>query len=152
MTDTPQLTDEMVRVLRLITRGVASDPGYLKEAGYPEDVVQMFTHPVVVDVVEIEKIKLEDMDVSAEVEALFRDLKETRDGFTAGDNSEKMAYFRVATALLEKLVSLQERANNVRQIGRFYNEVITVLSEFLTPGKIGEVRARLVALTGGLAV
>lgn len=151
MSDHPTLDDRAIWALNIIAAGLKEDPGYLIGAGYPTEVLTLLgggAGPGRVMAIDTIETSLEGLDVMAEVEALFTDLKAERQLFSTKDASEKMAYFRISTALLEKLVALKERASNVRQIGKFYSEVLAVMEEVMTPGQVGAVRSRLVAQMG----
>lgn len=89
------------------------------------------------------------IDVMAETESLFKELQDEKQTLTVKDNSEKMAYFRTATSLLEKLISLKERAMNVQQIGQFYTVVLSVMEAVLDKDQIHGVREKLKAAAGG---
>ncbi|AJD82900.1 hypothetical protein PJWF_00006 [Achromobacter phage JWF] len=49
------------------------------------------------------------------------------------EQSEKMAYFRTITSLLEKLVLLRERAAGVKQVKEFESAVLGVMEDVLDP-------------------
>jgi hypothetical protein len=89
------------------------------------------------------KLENGEVDVAAEVRALFKELQDEKQNLKVKDNTEKMAYFRTATSLLEKLIGLQERANNVHQIGQFYGTVLAVMESELNVDQIHRVRAKL---------
>lgn len=84
-----------------------------------------------------------DLDLVKENQRILRELKDQKDTLKDDDHSEAMAYYRTSTAVLEKLVSMQERANNVRQIGKFYGIVMETMEEFLDAAQITELRERL---------
>lgn len=58
---------------------------------------------------------------------LMQDLREAGESISSRDNAEKMAYFRTATSLLEKMVGLQERVLNLKRLSRFQQEVLRVM-------------------------
>lgn len=143
MSVAPQLDEKMIWTLGVIARGLAGDPSYLEGSDYPAEIQAMLKPRFIDRPFVASDIDVEALDVPSEIEKLFRDLKETREGFATNDSSEKIAYFRIAVSLLEKLVNLNERANNVRRIGNFHNTVLAVLTEFLEPTVITKVRTRL---------
>lgn len=75
--------------------------------------------------------------------SLLRELTEAKNGLDVRDNAEKMAYFRVATALLEKIVAIQERVLNLKHIGRFHQTVLGVMEDVLEPDQRTTVMERL---------
>lgn len=72
--------------------------------------------------------------LSDEMFSLFDELKNfsARD-IAEDDVKEKMAYFRTATALLEKITGLAERAHNVKTVSDFRSRILQVFDEILTP-------------------
>jgi hypothetical protein len=145
MDTAPRLDDKTNWTLQVIMKGLMQDPKYLEGAGYPKDLEDFLSGRA--SRVDVSNIEVEALDVPAEINSLFRDLKEQRNTFAASDSSEKMAYFRVATSLLEKLVTLTERANRVQQVGQFYSLVLGVFDEFLSADDILKVRQRLEGFT-----
>lgn len=85
----------------------------------------------------------EELDLVVESTRILKELKETKETLGKSDHSEAMAYFRTSTALIEKLINAKERANNVRQIGKFYGIVLDTMEEFLEPAQITDLRERL---------
>lgn len=51
----------------------------------------------------------------------------------AADAKERMAYFRTATSLMEKLVELAERSLNLKQMSDFQRAVLAVFDQILDP-------------------
>ncbi len=72
---------------------------------------------------------------------LFRNLKNAGNGMT--EISEKNAYYRTATSLLEKLISLQERALGLKQIHDFHQSVLDIMENTLSGEQRNEVMDRL---------
>lgn len=68
-----------------------------------------------------------------ETRSLFNELTTASKDITAADTAERMSYFRTATSLLDKLVSLQERAVGLKQMSDFQNTIIMYLDEIATP-------------------
>lgn len=78
-----------------------------------------------------------------ESKTLYTKLKNESTDFTKMDGTEKAAYFRVATSLLDKLITYQERTLNLKQIHDFQMTVLEVMEEVLTPGQRTEVMEKL---------
>lgn len=140
----PALDEKMIWTLEVIARGLAADGTYLDGADYPEEVLALLSGRGAAGIVD--EAVVEGLDVPEEIEKMFRDLKKVRDGFATSDSAEKIAYFRLAISLLEKLVALKERSLNVRRIGQFHSLVLQVLEENLEPTAITKVRTRLLEL------
>lgn len=74
-----------------------------------------------------------------ETSALYRSLKVAKHG----DEEDQMAYFRTATALLEKMISMQERALGLKQVSEFNATVMTIMESILSPTQRNEVMDQL---------
>lgn len=91
-----------------------------------------------------------------DAEALFQDLMAYKDDLDGIDDegkamkpSDRLAFYRTAAQLLDKLLTLGERAKNLKQVSDFQNRVLAVFEEVLTPEQrtraltmMGEVRRR----------
>lgn len=161
MTETffPPLPIEAKWPLQLILQNMKGDAGYLDKARAEGkwdaewlDLLAMFSGARGISLVRGELVEddMEAIDIPGEVGALFRELQDEKLKLGTKDNAEKMAYFRTATSLLEKLISLKERAYNVHQVGQFYATVLAVMEEVLTIDQIGGVRERLHAARRGV--
>lgn len=140
----PELDEKTLWTLHIVAEGLKANPDYLLGANYPKEVMELFLGTQA----ELSEEAIDALDVPVEIEKMFRDLKKTRDGFAANDSAEKIAYFRLAISLLEKLVALKERATNLRRIGQFYEAVLQVLEEYLPPAAVTKVRDRMAELAG----
>lgn len=57
-------------------------------------------------------------DLETEAERLFFELEDFGNRVKGGEASEQASYFRVAAALLEKILSAKEKAANLKEFGR----------------------------------
>lgn len=64
---------------------------------------------------------------------MLRDLRTLTRDFAAGDTKERLTSFKVAAGLMEKLIDIGERANNLRDISHFQRAVVRVFDQVLTP-------------------
>jgi hypothetical protein len=78
-----------------------------------------------------------------ETQALFDELKDSKDNLSIEDHAERMSYFRTATSLMDKLVGLQERAVGLKAIGLFHQTVLDIMEDILDAGQRTEVMERL---------
>lgn len=142
----PPLTSSQEGDLQMILAAFNSDgEAYLSGAPYAEETLNLIRGGGVrLDGVGEGGV----VDIDAEVQNLYKELVDTKTGLKDKDNAEKMAYFRVATSLLEKLVGLRERANNVHQIGQFYGVVLAVMEEVLDASQVTVVRNKLMEKMG----
>lgn len=101
-----------------------------------------------VQIVNTQADPAEDIDISAESKALYQSLKNTLLTVDKMETNEKVQIFRTATALMEKLLSLQEKAAAVESYVQFKNTVMNALDRYLSPVQVSEFIAELEAETG----
>lgn len=133
----PDFEQDVLDGLQILRMRAVEDPDSIREVGYPDFLVNML--------IPMGSVEEEDTEVDLEKESqkLYRELQDAKENFGIDDHSERIAYFRVSTQLMEKLVALRERAHNIKQISQFYRAVMGIFEEMLEPGQITEVRDRL---------
>ena len=152
----PKLDDTTIKNLRVVKQLMVVHPGYFLDplCPYSKDVEETLTEwfiekksslsqPVVVKA--DDEASPWDM-LYKESKTLFENLKQVEFS-QQGETSEKMAYFRTATSLLEKLVSLQERALGLKEVGDFHRTVMDIMENVLTPTQRTDVMDQLTSLT-----
>ena len=132
----PFLDIPTVKSLEIIQALFEESPTYFNNSNYPVEVKRVIQKMVGVAPVSIPpKKEIPSQNAPegcsrwetlyTETQSLFTSLKATES--SAEDNAERMAYFRTATSLLEKLVSLQERALGLKQISEFQSKVLDIM-------------------------
>lgn len=143
----PSLNADAVAAIKLIARQVAEDPAYLLvgECPYDDDLRRILqpssaksggtrrTGGAVQPVVDLE----------TEAVSLYKDLKSASTQLGDADSAERMSYFRTATSLLERLITMQERAGNLKRRSQFEETVLSVLDEMVPADKRTEFRDRI---------
>jgi hypothetical protein len=86
---------------------------------------------------------VETADLEEEARQLYDELTEFGQELTTDDVSERMAWFRTRTNLLEKILSIKERTRTLKQMGEFEERVIGILEDVMTADQRTEVMARL---------
>jgi hypothetical protein len=84
-----------------------------------------------------------DSTLAGDLHSVFTELKAYGKTIGQSDQTERMAYFRTATSLLERLVNARERALGVKQIKDFQDTVLTIMEEVLSPDQRTDVMDRL---------
>lgn len=84
-----------------------------------------------------------DSNLDQDLYTVFEDLKSYGKTITKSDQTERMAYFRTATSLLERLVGARERALGIKQIRSFQDTVLTIMEEVMSPDQRTTVMDRL---------
>lgn len=142
----PDLGDEALFALDIIARNIKTDPEYLLDAPYPDAVLEIFGQmPAGSEATETLDLENEDKwdRLQRESDNLFRGLTDAGKQLDVRDNAEKMAYFRTATSLLDKIVGIQERILNLRAVSRFHSTVMAIMEDVLDPGQRTDVMERL---------
>lgn len=80
-----------------------------------------------------------------ETQALYLEIRDFGQKLKADDVTERMSYYRTRTALLEKLISLTERATSMKAVGQFQEIVLGIFEDMLTPDQRAEAMERLSA-------
>lgn len=65
------------------------------------------------------------------------------DAQKSDNTTDKNTYFRVATSLLEKLVSIKEKMSNLKNVNLFISSVLQIMDEVLTTDQRAVVMERL---------
>ena len=148
MAEYHELPPRMLALLWVIKGELESDPNYLTapECPYGPELVDLLSGLAPQKVVQAPVVappkadKADKWDTLEEETAdLFKELKNYVVKLNEEDTAEHMAYFRTATALTEKLISLRERAYGTRQVQEFIRSVLGVFDEELAP----DVRTRV---------
>ena len=84
-------------------------------------------------------------ELASEAEELFQELREFRDSVPIEDTKDRLAYYRTATVLLDKMVALGERSLNLRNVSEFQERVVSVFDQVMTP----EQRTRATEMLAG---
>lgn len=147
MDDYPIIEDGAAWRVELILMKMKEDPEFLldPECPYTEDDRQALARMVDAMPVGDEDIEFEDFEfdedgnkwdrLESQTQKLFKSLLKEQNNLNVKDNSEKMSFFRTATSLLDKLVGIQERAANLKQIHLFHDTVMRIMEDNLDAGQ-----------------
>lgn len=141
----PPLPDRATWALDIILRNLEQDPDYLLDSPYTQEEIDVLERFAGRAVAVEEEAPAEGKWARLEHESnkLFKSLTGFSANLNERDNAEQMAYFRTATSLLDKIVGIQERAANLKQINLFHDTVLTVMEDVLDAGQRTEVMDRL---------
>lgn len=136
----PELDESDFWKLQIIAQNAADDPEYFDhpDCPYSSAVKEFFQTKVEAAV---EKVSLDELE--RETMTLFRELKEFGDFLNIDDVSERMAYFRTRTALLDKILTIQKGFADVKAVHEFQSRVLAVIEEVLNPDQRTAVMERL---------
>lgn len=132
----PEISESALWPLKTIATQLKEDPSYLSDPAcpYPDVIKQLFTGALVrsIDPAATEAAAGEE-DLEENLKSLWRDLKAFGSTLKAGDEAQRVSYFRAATAILEKLVKLQADAFSVKRQKEFEAWVFAFLEDHCTP-------------------
>lgn len=142
----PDITEDSLWPLEILVTRMKEDPEYLEDLPYSfelknklRDLFPWFGEEPEEEIIYDDPQE----ELEAEIHTLLKGLKDAGNNLETKDNSERMAYFRTATSLIDKLVGLQERAANLRQLHRFYATVANIFEEVLEPAQRTQAMERL---------
>lgn len=143
----PPLPDRAVWAVDIILQNAQEDPEYLEFSPYTAEEIETLQKLSngVLEAEDLEELTGEDKWARLERESntLFKALTMAGKDLQTADQAQKMAYFRTATSLLDKIVGIQERTANLKQIHKFHNTVLAVMEDTLEPGQRTAVLDRL---------
>lgn len=126
----PPLEKGPISTIRTIQRLMIEDPSYLDGSPYDAEIVAWLKTSVPQTQVDL-NAPIEDLETEAT--KLYRFLRGLQpEGLLKGDKGA-LDYARVATSLLEKLLTVVERAAKVKEVGDFQNNVIEFMQDILSP-------------------
>jgi len=144
----PPLPEGAAFALDIILQNIESDPEYLLDAPYSGDELVVLDK-LVTQVAAAASEEDEPLEggkwarLERESNDLFKLLTDFSKKLDAKDNTETMAYFRTATALLDKIVGIQERTANLKQISRFHDTVLSIMEDEMDATQRTKVMERL---------
>ena len=136
----PHLTTSEIVTLQIILEGWSKYPDYFgPKCPFPAEIkagFRNFSSSRGSGMSNFEALDLED-----ESEQLYRQLKSFGSDFKDVSTAEQMQFYRTATTLMEKLLTLKERAANVKAVEKYYATVVECMEAMDVPE-----RSRFVAL------
>lgn len=144
----PSLDTATIKALPIIQQLSEEHKSYLLTAPYAGDVLAILERLLAPKKVIHEQAKVPTANadeenwefLARESKRLYTDLSNTGLGL---EGSDKLAYLKTAAGLLEKLLSMQERANNLKQISEFYATVMEIMEDELSSDQRSKIMIRL---------
>lgn len=147
----PPIDVKTIRNINLIKKIIVTNPSYFLESPYGGEIENFFKETCPKSLVALEDAPADispfttslnkwDNLVAETAQALVG-LKQVK--LSTGDSGEQIAYYRTLTSLLEKLVSLQERALGLKQVSEFHSAVLGIMDKVLTPDQRTSVMEKL---------
>lgn len=147
----PTVREETILGLNVIVQSLEKDPQYLDhpDCTYSDTVKDFFRRtgpsaaPIDLFADEDELVVLDQ-----QIQAVINDLEAFAKTLSKADHSEKLAYFKTKTTLIEKLISMKERIFNLKEVNEFRNTILGVLDEVCTKDQITAFMLRLDGILG----
>jgi hypothetical protein len=147
----PQISEEELWKFQVVKRQLEADPAYFEDPSCPYggEVRRFFTG--IRDRQESQQPGEEVDETTLEDEAnrLYRELKDYGNKLDPEDTSEHNTYFRLSVSLLEKIISLKERAAGVKKVNEFTRTVLNIMEDELSPDQRTAITQRLRDLIQG---
>jgi hypothetical protein len=147
MSYTPPIGAETLQRIDLACRLATENPNFLADADYPPPVkdwlrrLVALRHPTAgVALDAAADVELASTEV--EITELLKHLKSLKNSIGT-DANDQLAWVKAGTTLLDKLLTMQERAANVKTVKVFEDTVIGIMEDFLTPEQRTAFRQRL---------
>ena len=141
----PPVDPDTLKNLLIVHQLVSEHPSYFLESSYSGEVeaniLKLFKHtkkPMAA--APSSSTPSEEIDVEAELQVLYTGLKNAKPNM---DDSDQMSYYRTSTALLEKLLGLQEKARNIKAMSDHHRTVLDFIEEVCSPTQVTEFLKRL---------
>jgi hypothetical protein len=145
--------------LRILADNSAANVGYLADAPYPEEDIEFLKRllsPKRVDGVASDVEDVSDdlvfgahgdryATISEQAESLYNEMATFRASpeFKNASVAERNSLLRTMTTLLEKLVSIDERAKGLRYVSDFQNTMLEIIEDVMTPDQRTTIMERL---------
>jgi hypothetical protein len=155
----PSIRPETILSLNAVVLNLEKDPGYLDspECHYSEDIKQFFRKKIeyggsgkkeVPDLFKLEEGETDLGKLEVQIRTIINDLEDFGRKLDVSDSGDKMGYFRTKTALVDKLVSMQERVFNIKEVQDFRNIILGFMNEVLTKDQVTSFMQRLDGILG----
>lgn len=131
----PEMTFETLFDVYNVGQMMKKDPKYLEESPYPEMVKKtlkaIFFPAISTPTSTIPtRVNTANLDIKQETEYLYLETKNLLNSRTI-DEKDRATIIKTATSQMEKLITLIEKANNLKQLREFETKVLKVLKDVL---------------------
>jgi hypothetical protein len=146
----PPFDEGMQTALQSLILQMTADPSYLDDAPYTESFKAALRKsmggapapaPNLFEDAEDKGLVLE-----KQVEQLLSDIEHFGRTLQTKDHSEKLAYFKAKTTLIEKLITFKERLFTLKEMADFQGTIMTFLDEVCTKDQVSDLMKRLAHL------
>lgn len=139
----PPITEASLTPFRAIEIQLKSNPGLLDDPACPYvPLVKAMLRRLILDEPVNTGTDFADKlanpaegDLDREIAELYQTVKRDAAAYTGSDMKDKMSFMKTANDLLTKIVDLQARRLNIRNMARMQRAFVESMEEFLTPAQ-----------------
>lgn len=147
----PNITEAALTPFRAIEIQLKATPDLLDrpECPYPPLVKAMLRRLIGGEMVNTGSDTLLDAaeaSLDEEIASLYRTVRQDANNYTGSDMKDKMAFLKVSNELLTKIVDLQSKRFNIRNMARMQRIVIEAMEEHLDPAQRSALIEKMEAL------
>lgn len=127
----PDITYESVFKIYTIKENLKKDKLYLEKSPYSDTIkksLALILAAVPEKISTDGPINTSDLDIKTEAEELYRQTKEILNSREL-DDKDKASVLKTSTALLEKLLNILERSENIQYMREFETKVLLILKK-----------------------
>lgn len=136
----PTISDASLVPFRAIEAQLGDFPDLLdrSDCPYPPHIRLLLRRLIGEHVGPIVDADLDDDDLVKETISLYQEVKRSGLNINTNDPKDRMAILKTAADLLTKIVTLREKAVNIREMSIFQKIVLDLLESVLTPAQRSE--------------
>lgn len=155
----PNLTESMIIQLQVVVKSLEQNPKYLQspDCPYSDAVKDFFTknrgvlgsgRAVSAEVEDLFEGKDDVLVLEEQIKKLLNELEDMSAALGSMETSEKLAFMKTKSQLIERLITMQERVMNLKEVAMFRHTVIGFMEEVLEKDQIADFMDRLQNILG----
>lgn len=148
----PTVREETILSLNVVVQALERDPTYLDnpDCPYSDTIKAFFRTKAAVSEAPIDLFADEEdlVVIDQQIQAVINDLEAFSKTLGNADHSEKLAYFKTKTTLIEKLISMKERVFNLKEVNEFRNTVLSLLDDVCDKDQVTKFMQSLDGILG----
>jgi len=146
----PKIDEETLIQFELVLKNMEKDKEYLNSpdcfwSNKVKDFFQKLQPAAAADIFAGED---ELLVIDEQIQQIINDIVAVQHTLGNADATEKMNYFKVKTALFEKLISMRERVMNLKEINEFRTTILNFMDEVCTKDQVTDLMRKLDGVMG----
>ena len=144
----PKIPDDQLMQFRVVVQNMLKDPEYLKseECPYSREMVEFLTTlrpPEVQDIFGDAVDGDEAVLIDDQLKTIINDLEAMGASMVKADPKDRIDYYKAKTAMYDKLVTMRDKANNIKAMYDFQSTILGFMDEVLTKDQVTALMKRL---------